>query len=77
MKVLPVFIFGYTCQQNIFSVNNEMERPTRRRVDTVIVLSVGIALVTYLIVAIAGFSTYGSKVRFVAHGVIGAHGLAC
>ena len=34
----------YTCQQNIFAVNNEIRRPTRARVDKVIVTSIVSAL---------------------------------
>ena len=62
-QVLSIFVFGYTCQQNVFAVTNEMERPTQSRVDTVIALSIGTAFFVYMIVAGAGYSTYGDEVE--------------
>ena len=29
LKNLPIFVFGFTCHQNIFAVNNELGDPTR------------------------------------------------
>ena len=31
LRVLPIFVFGFTCQQNIFSVVNELRMPTQQR----------------------------------------------
>ena len=43
LRVLTIFIFAYTCQQNTFSITNELARPTPARVDRVIVVSIGSA----------------------------------
>ena len=63
MRILPIFIFGFTCHQNIFTVCNELRRPSIARVDRVITGSVGMALLVYLIIAICGYATYGSNVE--------------
>ena len=61
-QVLSIFVFGYTCQQNIFAVTNEIERPSMTRINTVVVGAIFTAFCVYMIVAGAGYSTYGSEV---------------
>jgi amino acid permease len=61
-QVLSIFVFGYTCQQNIFAVTNELHNPTQPRVNLVIVSAIGVAFVIYMIVAGCGYATYGSSV---------------
>lgn len=62
-QVLSIFVFGFTCQQNIFAVTNEIEHPTQTRVNTVIFCAVGLAFCVYMIVAGCGYKTYGSEVE--------------
>ena len=59
LKTLPVFIFGYTCQQNTFSMVNELKHPSQGRMNVVIALSVVVAWCIYMVTASAGFITYG------------------
>ena len=61
-QVLSIFIFGFNCQHNVFAVTNEIHRPTPERINTVIVMSVGISFVIYILVAACGYGTYGSNV---------------
>lgn len=35
-QTLPIFVFCFTCHQNIFTICNEIVRPTPARVDAVI-----------------------------------------
>mmetsp|Transcript_36662 Transcript_36662/g.90902 ORF Transcript_36662/g.90902 Transcript_36662/m.90902 type:complete len:527 (+) Transcript_36662:22-1602(+) len=63
IKVLSIFIFGFTCQQNIFSVVNELHTPRMTRINGVILMSVAMALALYATVALSGYFTYGSKVK--------------
>eukprot|EP00622_Pseudochattonella_farcimen_P000142 FR734582.1.p1 GENE.FR734582.1~~FR734582.1.p1 ORF type:complete len:346 (+),score=50.95 FR734582.1:117-1040(+) len=63
VKVLTVFIFGYTCQQNVFAITNEIATPTRERVDSVIGFSIGLAICVYVIVAVSGYATFGDAVE--------------
>ena len=60
---LPVFVFAFTCHQNIFPIVNEMEVASQKRLDIVICISIGFALVLYSTVAFEGYRTYGSLVR--------------
>ena len=63
LRALPIFVFGFTCQQNIFSVVNELRMPTPHRVSGVVFAAVGTALVLYAAVALFGYSTFGSSVH--------------
>ncbi|KAJ1943174.1 hypothetical protein GGF37_002766 [Kickxella alabastrina] len=59
---LPVFVFAFTCHQNIFSVYNEMHDNSSKQVNGVIALSIGSACAVYQWIAILGYLTFGSKV---------------
>lgn len=60
---LPIFVFAFTCHQNIFPVVNELQARTQSRLNTVIASSIGIALVVFYIVAMEGYFTFGSLTR--------------
>ena len=62
-KTMTIFIFGYTCHQNIFAVVNEIKRPTPARLDAVVATSIGTACGIYLLVAVCGYMTFGDKVQ--------------
>jgi len=62
-KTLTVFIFGYTCHQNIFAICNELERPTQARVDGIVLATIGLACGVYLVVALAGFTAFRGHVQ--------------
>ena len=59
---LAIFVFSFTCHQNIFAVVNELKNRTQFRMDMVIVASIGSALLLYLVVALEGYRTYGNFV---------------
>ncbi|TPX54955.1 hypothetical protein PhCBS80983_g05669 [Powellomyces hirtus] len=59
---LPIFVFGFTCHQNIFSVYNELVDNTPARVKGVVLTSVGTAFSVYEIVAVLGYLTFGTAV---------------
>ncbi|KAJ2509476.1 hypothetical protein GGI11_005860 [Coemansia sp. RSA 2049] len=59
---LPVFVFAFTCHQNIFSVYNELRENSSKQVNGVISLSIGSACAIYQWIAILGYLTFGSKV---------------
>jgi len=62
-KVLPVFIFGFTCQQNVFTICNEVREASRRRVDAMIACSYLFSGAAFAATAILGYATYGSAVE--------------
>lgn len=62
-KVLPVFIFGFTCQQNVFTICNEVRRPTRQRMDRIVAVAYILAGVFFGVTALLGYATYGNLVE--------------
>lgn len=63
IKALGVFIFGYSCQMNIFPVVNELKNPSIGRFNIVIYMSIGAAFLLYVTVAAGGYGTYGTSVE--------------
>ncbi|KAI9318086.1 transmembrane amino acid transporter protein-domain-containing protein [Dichotomocladium elegans] len=59
---LPVFVFAFTCHQNIFSVYNEIKDNSKRVITNVIKLSIGTACIIYEAIGILGYLTFGKKV---------------
>lgn len=59
---LPVFIFAFTCHQNIFSVYNELGDNSERSILKVIFTSIGSAAFIYELVAILGYLSFGKNV---------------
>ncbi|KAJ1646066.1 hypothetical protein LPJ64_002393, partial [Coemansia asiatica] len=59
---LPIFVFAFTCHQNIFSVYNELRDNSSKQVNGTIALSIGSACAAYQWIAILGYLTFGSKV---------------
>ena len=62
VKTLTVYIFAFTCHQNIFSVCNEVRNFSLPKVNKVIGISIGSSGVIYIVVACAGYATYGPEV---------------
>ncbi|ORE03134.1 hypothetical protein BCV72DRAFT_296705 [Rhizopus microsporus var. microsporus] len=60
---LPVFIFAFTCHQNIFSIYNELSDNSERSIIQVIVNSIGSAAFIYELVAILGYLSFGKDVN--------------
>jgi len=61
--VISIFVFGFTCHQNMFSVANEIKRNTQRRLDRVMTFSLLICIGTYLVVSYSGYHTFGNEVN--------------
>ena len=63
LSKLPIFVFAFTCHQNIFPIVNELELLSQFRLNIVICCTIGCALVLFSVVALEGYRTYGSLVR--------------
>jgi amino acid permease len=61
---LPIFVFAFTCHQNIFAVYNELGDNTQPQVNKVISRSVGSAFVVYQTIGIVGYLTFGNMIDF-------------
>ncbi|KAF4569707.1 hypothetical protein EYR40_008686 [Pleurotus pulmonarius] len=62
VSTFPVQVFAFTCAQNLFPIYNEIASNTQRRMNIVIGASIGSATLTYEIIAVFGYLTFGSKV---------------
>ncbi|WVN87357.1 uncharacterized protein L203_102535 [Cryptococcus depauperatus CBS 7841] len=58
LSSFPVQVFAYTCSQNLFPIYNELKNKSQKKMNTVIVVSIGSAIC----IGIIGYLTFGSKV---------------
>lgn len=62
LTVIPIFIFAFTCHQNLFSVHNELEDNSAPYMNRVITTSISIAFYVYQFIGITGYMTFGKTV---------------
>ncbi|KAI0741698.1 vacuolar amino acid transporter 5 [Daedaleopsis nitida] len=62
VSTFPVQVFAYTCAQNLFPIFNEVQSNTQKRMNLVIGTAIGTATLTYEIIAVFGYLTFGSAV---------------
>lgn len=62
VSTFPIQVFAFTCAQNLFPIFNELSNNSQRRMNIVIATSIGSASLTYEVIAIFGYLTFGSKV---------------
>eukprot|EP00736_Rhodelphis_marinus_P005580 Rmarinus@m.12621 len=63
ISAISIFVFGFTCHQNIFVIYNELKTPSLRRMDIVMALSVFSVFILYSTVAMFGYLTFGEEVE--------------
>ncbi|RHZ72495.1 hypothetical protein Glove_242g65 [Diversispora epigaea] len=59
---LPIFVFSFTCHQNIFAVYNELADNSQGNINGVIVGSIGTSSIIYQIIGILGYLSFGDDV---------------
>ncbi|KAJ1536606.1 hypothetical protein HK405_015131, partial [Cladochytrium tenue] len=59
---LPIFVFAFTCHQNIFAIHNELVDNSIVRVTRVVRLSISTAFSVYQAIGIVGYLTFGNAV---------------
>ncbi|KAJ7066268.1 transmembrane amino acid transporter protein-domain-containing protein [Mycena amicta] len=62
VSTFPVQVFAFTCSQNLFPIFNELKENNQKRMNTVIGGAIGSATLTYEVIAIFGYLTFGSTV---------------
>ncbi|KAJ7509741.1 transmembrane amino acid transporter protein-domain-containing protein [Mycena galericulata] len=62
VSTFPVQVFAFTCSQNLFPIFNELKDNNQKRMNTVIGGAIGSATLTYEVIAIFGYLTFGSTV---------------
>ena len=58
LSSFPLFIFSYTCQQNVLAAFEELNAPTPRRMQKVITRQLFLCTILYTFVGIYGYFTY-------------------
>ena len=62
LSTLPVFIFAFTCAQNVFTVYNELKDHTQVRTTTTLGSAILLALFFYTLISTFAYHTYGDLV---------------
>nr|GAT55261.1 predicted protein [Mycena chlorophos] len=62
VSTFPVQVFAFTCAQNLFPIFNELKDNSQKRMNKVIGGAIGSATLTYEVIAIFGYLTFGSTV---------------
>lgn len=62
LSSFPIFVFAYTCHQNMFSLVNELADKSAKSTSRVILQALGVAVSAYLLVGVTGYMTFGEKV---------------
>ncbi|CAO3650813.1 unnamed protein product [Cunninghamella blakesleeana] len=62
LSKLPLFVFAFTCHQNIFSVYNELRDNSQYAVNKTISISIGSSCFIYEVIAILGYLSFGKDV---------------
>ncbi|CAH7685578.1 transmembrane amino acid transporter protein-domain-containing protein [Phakopsora pachyrhizi] len=62
LTALPLFVFAYTCAQNLFPVHNELRVNSVKQKKKVLMMSIGSAILIYEFIGTIGYLTFGSKV---------------
>merc|ERR1719353_2592672 len=63
LTTLPVFIFSFTCHQNMFPVANEIKEPSVRRLSFVATSAVATAVSLYGACIVLGYAVFGSGTK--------------
>ncbi len=62
IRVISIFIFNFSCQQNVFTIVNELHEPTPLRLNSVFVSSMGTAALLYVVTTYSAYATFGSYI---------------
>lgn len=68
LSSFPIFVFAYTCHQNMFAIINELKSDekdgsTTRQANVIIRNAIATACASYLVVGILGYLTFGNDVN--------------
>ncbi len=62
LSAFPIFVFAYTCHQNMFTFANELNNPTQQRILRFLITSLSIACSLYIVVGLSGYLSFGSNI---------------
>ena len=62
LRVFPIFLFTYTCQQNTYNLINELIDPTPKRIYYLFLFSILFSTCLFFIISYAAYFTFGDLV---------------
>lgn len=60
LRAFPILLFGFSCQQNAFTIVNELREPTRWRLNSIFLAAVGSSWAVNMVVGTCAYITFGS-----------------
>ncbi|OQR81916.1 sodium-coupled neutral amino acid transporter [Thraustotheca clavata] len=67
MLSVPIVMFAFTCQVNVFSIYTELQRPTIPRMSQVVNRATGISVSIYLIIGVFAYLAFGGSLADPSH----------
>ncbi|VEU24411.1 DEKNAAC105631 [Brettanomyces naardenensis] len=62
LSSFPIFVFGFTCHQNEFTIINEQADKSLSNLTKISFVVIGAALIVYLLIGISGYLTFGDNI---------------
>lgn len=59
----PIIMLAFLCQFNVLSIQNTLQRPTRKRMSQIVGMSVGASLLLMYLFGLGGYMMYGSGIQ--------------
>ena len=59
----PIIMLAFLCQFNVLSIQNTIQRPTRKRMSQIVGMSVGTSMVLMYLFGLGGYMMYGSGIQ--------------
>ncbi|CAG8575779.1 2755_t:CDS:2 [Paraglomus occultum] len=59
---LPIFVFAFTCHQNVFTIYNEVGDNSQANINKIVFGTIGFSASVYEIIGILGYLTFGDDV---------------
>jgi len=62
-STLPIFIFSFTCHQNMFAIATELSGRSVARLDAILTAAIGTGMALYCAAGIGGYIRFGSRLN--------------
>ena len=59
----PIVMLAFLCQFNVLSIQNTLQRPTRKRMSQIVGMSVGTSMILMYLFGLGGYMMYGSGIQ--------------
>ena len=59
----PIIMLAFLCQFNVLSIQNTLQRPTRKRMSHIVGMSVGASMILMYLFGLGGYMMYGSSIK--------------